>query len=354
MAVRWPVVLAIVSLLCACSAPAPVPAPDAASKPARENEAVVNVYSGRHYDADGVLYQRFEAETGIKVRVLEAPGAQLLERLKVEGEASAADLILTSDAGNLAQLKAADLLAPVESPILNAAIPAKLRDSEGKWFGLTKRARVIVFAKADAAAAEVKSYADLGLPRYKGRVCVRSSTNVYNLSFLSGMISAQGAEAAQKWAKAVRANFAREPEGSDTDQIKAVAAGACSLAIVNHYYLVRMLSSKDPSERQAAALVQLVFPDQAGGGTHINVSGAGLAKFAAHRENAQRLLEFLVNMPSQTLLAEMNDEFPVRADVPAADAVAALGPFKESDVPLDSFGANQAKAQAIFDAVDWR
>ncbi len=352
MAVRWPVLWAIVSLLCACSAPAPTP--DATSKPAGQNEAVVNVYSGRHYDADGVLYQRFEAETGIKVRVLEAPGAQLLERLKAEGDASAADLILTSDAGNLAQLKAADLLAPVRSPILESAIPAKLRDSEGKWFGLTKRARVIVFSKADAAAAEVKTYADLGLPRFKGKVCVRSSTNVYNLSLLSGMISSQGAEAAQKWAKAVRANFAREPEGSDTDQIKAVAAGACSLAIVNHYYLVRMLSSKDPSERQAAAQVQLVFPDQALGGTHINVSGAGLAKSAPHRENALRLLEFLVNKPSQTLLAEMNDEFPVRADVPAAGPVLALGSFKESDVPLDSFGANQAKAQAIFDAVDWR
>lgn len=352
MAVRWPVFWAIVSLLCACSAPAPTP--DAANTPSGQSEAVVNVYSGRHYDADAVLYQRFETETGIKVRVLEAPGAQLLERLKAEGDASAADLILTSDAGNLAQLKAADLLAPVQSPILEAAVPAKLRDSEGKWFGLTKRARVIVVSKADAAAAEVKSYADLGLPRFKGKVCVRSSTNVYNLSLLSGMISSQGPEAAQKWAKAVRANFARDPEGSDTDQIKAVAAGACSLAIVNHYYLVRMLSSKDPGERQAAAQVRLVFPDQAGGGTHINVSGAGLAKSAPHRENALRLLEFLVSKPSQTLLAEMNDEFPVRTDVPAAGPVLALGNFKESDVPLDSFGANQAKAQAIFDAVDWR
>lgn len=342
---RLAVLGALLLWLNACSAPAPRAAKD---------EAVVNVYSGRHYDADAVLYKQFEEKTGIKVRVLEAPGPQLLERLKAEGPASAADLIITSDAGNLFQLKAAALLQPIQSSLLENAIPAHLRDADGQWFGLSKRARVIAFAKANSAAAQVKTYADLGQPRLKGQICVRSSTNVYNLSLLAAMISQEGAQAAQEWAGAVRANFAREPEGSDTDQIKAVAAGTCSLAIVNHYYWVRMLASKDPAEREAASKVQLVFPDQAGDGTHINVSGAGVARNAPHRENAQRLLEFLASEDAQIAFAQLNDEFPVRTGVPAAGPVEALGSFKESTLPLDALGANQAEAQAIFDRVGWR
>lgn len=347
---HWLVLGAALLLLGACSQPAS----EGASKPAPAAEGVVNVFSGRHYDADATLYARFEAQTGVRVRVLEAPGAQLLERLKAEGTSSVADLIITSDAGNLAQLKAADLLQPVQSPALEAAIPAHLRDGDGQWFGLSKRARVIIAAKSDAAAAQVKSYADLGEARFKGRVCVRTSTNVYNLSLLAAMISRDGAEAAQKWASAVRANFAREPEGSDTDQIKAVAAGACSLAIANHYYWVRMLASKDPADREAAAKVQVIFPDQAGDGAHINVSGAGVARNAPNTANAIRLLEFLVSTEAQTAFAQLNDEFPVRVDVPAAGPVLALGTFKESTVPLSALGANQAQAQKIYDAVDWR
>lgn len=342
---RLAIVGAIMLWLGACSAPVPKPA---------SAEAVVNVYSGRHYDSDALLYKRFEEQSGIRVRVLEAPGPQLLERLKAEGAASAADLIITSDAGNLFQLKAAGLLQPIQVPALEAAIPAHLRDADGEWFGLSKRARVIAFAKSDAAAAQVKTYAELGSPRFKGRVCVRSSTNVYNLSLLAAMISRDGAAAAQQWAGAVRANFARAPEGSDTDQIKAVAAGACSLAIVNHYYWVRMLSSKDPAEREAAAKVQLIFPDQAGAGTHVNISGAGVARNAPHKANAEAMLKFLISKEAQTAFAELNDEFPVRAGVPAAGAVQALGSFKESDLPLNALGANQAQAQAIFDAVGWR
>jgi len=315
---------------------------------------VVNVYSGRHYDADAEIYKRFTAETGIAVRTLEAPGPQLLERLKAEGEYAQADLVITSDAGNLEQLKAAGLLQPVSSPALEAAIPARLRDPEGRWFGLSKRARVIVYDKSDPAAAAVRSYADLADPRFKGAVCVRSSTNIYNLSLLAEKIARDGADAARAWAAGVQANFAREPQGSDTDQIKAVAAGTCRLALVNHYYLVRLRDSPDPQDQAAAAKVGLVFPDADGAGAHVNVSGAGVAAHAPHRDNAIALLEYLAGPEAQAAFAELNEEYPVLASVPPSPRLQALGPFKESAAPLAALGAHQAEAQRVYDAVGWR
>lgn len=342
---RWAGALAALGLA-ACQPTAAPPKSDAAG--------VVNVYSGRHYDADAEIYRRFEAETGIRVRTLEAPGPQLLERLKAEGEASAADLVITSDAGNLEQLVAAGLLQPVSSPTLEGAIPPRLRDDAGRWFGLSKRARVIVYDKSDPAAAAAKSYADLADPRFRGEVCVRSSTNIYNLSLLAEMIARDGAEAAKAWASGVRANMARDPQGSDTDQIKAVAAGECSLALVNHYYLVRMAKSADPSEREAAQKVGLAFPDQNAGGAHVNISGAGVAAHAPNRANAVRLLEYLVGPEAQSAFAQLNEEYPVLAGAPQGEALTALGPFRESETPLAALGEHQAEAQRLYDEVGWR
>lgn len=335
--------------LAACSSSSPK-----TEAPTAKAAKVVNVYSGRHYDADAEIYKRFEQETGIQVRTLEAPGPELLERLKAEGDYAQADLVVTSDGGNLEQLQEAGLLQAIDAPNLTAAVPERLRDPGGRWFAISKRARVIVFAKDNPAAAAIKTYAELTDPRFRGQICVRSSTNTYNLSLLAERIARDGAAAAQAWAAGVKANFAREPEGSDTDQIKAVAAGACSLALVNHYYLVRMAASPDPEERAAAAKVGLVFPDAEGRGAHINVSGAGVAAHAPHRDNAIALLRYLESPEAQRLISDLNQEYPVNPEAPPSTALQALGPFKESDVPLAALGQNQAEAQRIYDAVGWR
>lgn len=342
-------VLAAVLLLASCSARKEANAPSAAPE-----AGVVNVYSGRHYDADAEIFRRFEQETGIKVRTLEAPGPQLIERLKAEGAYAQADLVITTDAANLAQLQQAALLQPVQSTVLQNAIPAHLRNDAGEWFGLSKRARVIAYLKTDPAAAAVRRYDDLADPRFRGRVCVRSATNVYNLSLLAERIARDGAEAAKTWAAGVKANFARDPQGSDTDQLKALAAGACSLALVNHYYFVRLQASKDPADRSLAQKLGLIFPDQAGGGAHINISGAGVARYAPHRENAVKLLEYLAGPEAQTAFAALNEEYPVRKDAPAGPALEALGPFKESATPLSALSQHQAEAQRIYDEVGWR
>jgi iron(III) transport system substrate-binding protein len=333
------------SLLVGC---APRPTESAA------DPGVVNVYSGRHYDADAEIFKRFEAATGIAVRTLEAPGPQLIERLKAEGAYAQADLVITTDAANLAQLEAEGLLQPVQSPVLDETIPAHLRDDDGYWFGLSKRARVIAYAKADPAAAAVTSYDDLAAPAFRGKVCVRSATNVYNLSLLAERIARDGPEAAQRWASGVKANLARDPQGSDTDQLKAVAAGACSLALVNHYYFVRLQTSEDPQERAAAERIGLLFPDAAGAGAHVNISGAGVAKHAPNRDNALKLLEFLVGPEAQAAFAALNDEYPVRADAPSGEALAALGAWKESATPLAALAQHQAQAQRIYDEAGWR
>jgi iron(III) transport system substrate-binding protein len=317
-------------------------------------DAVVNVYSSRHYDADGAVYAAFTKETGIAVRTLEAPGDQLIERLKAEGNASPADVIVTVDAGNLWRLKQEGLLQPAASAALEAAIPARLRDPEGHWFGFSKRARVIVHAPDRLPAAGVARYDDLAAPALKGRVCVRTSTNVYNLSLLAARIERDGAPAAAAWARGVVANFARPPEGSDTDQIKAVAAGVCDATLVNHYYLIRMQGSSDPADVAIAAKVALAIPDQAGAGAHVNVSGAGIAAHAPNRANALKLLEYLASPSAQGEFAALNDELPV---VAGGALPAALQPFaniEEDETALEAYGRRQAEAVAIYDEAGWR
>lgn len=320
----------------------------------RETGAYVNVYSARHYDSDRALYDAFEQATGISVRVLPANAEQLLERMQAEGDATEADLVVAADAGNLWRIQNADLLAPAASPALEAAVPPRLRDPAGHWWAFSKRARVIVYRKDAVSPEEVASMDDLVKPRFHGQVIARTSANTYNLSLLASRIERLGAENARAWAAGVRANFARDPQGSDTDQIKALAAGEAQAAIVNHYYLLRLARSADPAEKEAAAKVGLVFPDQAGAGAHVNISGAGVAKHAKRPAEAVRLLEFLVSDEAQRVLAPLNDEFPIRPEIAPAPELAALGTFKEEDVPLDALGRRQAEAAAIYEAVGWR
>lgn len=321
---------------------------------APRNRAYVNIYSARHYDADRALYAAFEEATGIAVRVLPASAEQLLERMRAEGDATEADLVVAADAGNLWRIQDAGVLAPVTTATLEAAVPQRLRDPQGAWWGFSKRARVIAYRKDAVSADEVASMDDLTKPRFRGQIIARSSSNTYNLSLLAARIERLGADNARAWAAGVRANFARDPQGSDTDQIKAVAAGEAQATIVNHYYLLRMRKSEDPAEREAAAKVELAIPDQAGAGAHINISGAGVAKHAKRPAEALRLLEFLVSDEAQRLLAPLNDEFPIRPGIEAAPELAALGAFKEEDVALDALGRRQAEAAATYEAVGWR
>jgi iron(III) transport system substrate-binding protein len=314
----------------------------------------VNVYSARHYDADRRLYEAFEEATGVRVRVLPANAEQLLERMRVEGEATEADLVVAADAGNLWRMKDAGLLRNTTTPALEQGVPQRLRDPDGAYWGFTRRARVIVYRRDAVQPEQVASNDDLANPRFRGQIVMRSSTNTYQLSTLASRIERLGAENAQAWAAGVRANFARDPQGSDTDQIKAVAAGEAQATLVNHYYWVRLQQSEDAADRDVAARTAVVFPDQAGAGTHVNISGAGVAAHSKRPEHAVQLLEYLVSDAAQTLLAPLNVEYPIRRSIPPAPALAALGEFREEDIPLDALGRHQAEAARIFEAVGWR
>lgn len=337
---------ALVLLASACGKPAATDGP-------KGEAAVVNVYSGRHYDADAAVFAAFTRKTGIDVRSIEAEGGQLLERLKAEGEYSNADLVMTVDAGNLDRLVDAGLLQPTTSPVL-AAVPARYRDPDGRWYAFSKRARVIVYRKGAIDPASIASMDALATPALKGKVCARQSSNLYNLSLLATRIAREGRDKAKAWAQGVASNFARAPQGSDTDQIRAVAAGECTVAIVNHYYLARMRASEDPADQKVAQQVDLLMPDQAGAGAHVNISGAGVAVHAPHPENARKLLEFLTSAEAQKIISDLNDEFPIAAGVELPPQLAAIGAFKEESEPFTDFGALQGEAQKVFDEAGWR
>lgn len=324
-----------------------------ACAPGSGGDAFVNVYSARHYDADRALYAAFQEATGVEVRVLPANAEQLLERLQAEGDATECDIVVAADAGNLWRIKNADLLQNVTTPALEAGVPPRLRDPEGAYWGFTKRARIIVYRKDAVQPEEADSFDKLATARFRNQLVMRSSTNVYQLSTLASRIERLGAENARAWAAGVRANFARAPQGSDTDQIKAVAAGEAQATICNHYYYFRLMRSDDPADRAVAEKVGFVFPDQAGSGTHVNISGGGVTAYAKRRDRAVQLLEYLVSDEAQTLLAPLNDEFPIRPEITPAPALAAAGAFKEEDVPLDALGRHQAEAARIFEEVGW-
>jgi len=312
----------------------------------------VNIYSSRHYDTDLALYDDFTEETGIKVNRIEAGADALIERILSEGEFSPADLLITVDAGRLWRAEQADILSPVESDILTERLPANLRHPDGLWFGLSKRARVIIYNQAAGRPQGLENYADLANPIYKGKVCVRSSSNIYNISLLSAFVAHDGGEAAEKWAKGVAANFARPPQGNDTGQIKAVAAGECGISIVNSYYLARFAAA-DGEEREAFDAIGIIFPDQGRRGSHVNISGAGLLKHAPNRENAIRFLEYLTSQSAQEFFANGNNEYPAVAGVQAASVVESLGEFKEDAINASELGRNQTEAIKIFDRAGW-
>jgi iron(III) transport system substrate-binding protein len=316
---------------------------------------VLNLYSSRHYQTDEALYAGFTKQTGIKINRIEAGEDALIARIKSEGERSPADVLITVDAGRLWRAEQMGLLQAVKSAALESRIPASFREPGGHWYGLSMRARVIAYAKDRVQPAEVPTYESLAEPKWKGRICVRSSSNIYNLSLMGSLIEQLGEAQAESWAKAVRANMAREPKGGDTDQLKAVAAGECDVAISNHYYYARLARSAKAEDRALAEKVGIVFPNQAGRGAHVNVSGAGVLKHAPHRAAAVKFLEYLAGDEAQRYFADGNNEWPVVTSVRVVNPVlSAFGAFKYDPINVAVLGRNQPAAQKLYDRVAWK
>ncbi|WP_458524553.1 Fe(3+) ABC transporter substrate-binding protein [Onishia taeanensis] len=314
----------------------------------------VNIYSARHYDSDQALYDAFTEKTGIDVNVLEGNSDQLIQRILLESEAGPADIMMTVDAGRLWRAEQEDIFAPVDSAVLDERLPASMHHPEDKWFGFSQRVRAIFYNPEAIDPSEIATYEDLADPSLEGRVCIRSSNNIYNQSLLASMIAHHGEEGAEEWAQGVVSNMARDPEGGDTDQLLGVASGECDVAVANHYYYVRMLEADDASTREAAESIEILFPNQDDRGAHINVGGAGMIKGAPHPENAKRFLEFLASDQAQAMFSTGNHEFPVVEGVETDEVLASWGDFKRDDLNVSVLGENNPQAVRIFDRVGWR
>ena len=316
-------------------------------------ENVLNLYSARHYQTDEALYANFTKQTGIKINRIEGKEDELLERIKNEGTNSPADILLTVDAARLAAAHEMGLFTPVKSALLETRIPANLRTED--WFSFSTRARVIVYAKDSLKAADVQTYEDLANPRLKGKICSRSGSHPYNLSLMASIIAHRGEAKAEAWAKGVVANFARAPKGGDTDQIKAVAAGECAVAVSNTYYVARLMRSDKAEDKKIIEKIGIVWPNQQGEGAHINISGGGMLKNAPHKAAAVKFLEYLASDEAQRYFADGNNEWPVVASVKVTNpALDVLGKFKADMLPVGSLAMYRSKAQIIFDRAGYR
>lgn len=315
---------------------------------------VVNVYSHRHYRVDESINKLFTEKTGIEVKVVNAQADQLIERLKSEGENSPADLLVTVDVGRLQRARADGLLQPIQSEVLAKAVPENLRDPEGYWHPYTVRARVIVVAADRVKEGEISQYSDLADPKWRGRLLIRSSSSPYNQSLLASIIAAEGEDAARAWAKGVVSNMARPPQGGDRDQIKAVASGLADVAVTNTYYFGLLINSTDKSDRDLAAKIRLIFPNQDGRGAHANVGVAGVTRYAKNVENAKKYLEFLVSPEVQKIVANGSYEYPVSLNLNLSETHQKWGEFKVDTETFHKLGENQAKAIEIFDEAGWK
>ena len=342
-------------LVVACAAGEVTPPVTETATPSAPANTELNLYSSRHYDTDRALYDNFTTETGVKVNLIEADGDELIERVQSEGENSPADVILTVDAGRLWRAQEAGIFQSIESEVLTTAIPANFRQADGLWFGFSSRARVIVYNKDKVDPAELSTYEALTDPKWKGRIAIRSSSNLYNQSMVASMIEANGLEATEAWAKGLVANFAREPEGNDTDQISAVADGIADIAIVNSYYVARLMNSEDPADQEVASKIGMFFPNQDDRGTHINISGGGVAVHAPNRDNAIAFLEYLASPEAQALFADGNNEFPVVAGTPLNNKYLAQFVDRKTDsLQAEVIGKNNAAALQLMDRAGWR
>ena len=319
-----------------------------------ETGGEVNLYTGRHYDTDQELYEQFTEETGIDVNVIEGKDDELIARLDREGEASEADLLITADAGRLHRAKSQELLQSAESDVLTENIPEKFRDEDNTWFGLTKRARIIAYHADRVNEEDIQNYMDLTNEDLKGKVLIRSSSNIYNQSLVASMIATDGEEAAKEWSQGIVDNMARDPQGGDRDQAKAVAADEGDVAVMNTYYLGKMLNSEDEEEVKVAEQLEIVFPNQDTTGTHVNISGVGITSSSKNKENAQKFIEFLTQEEAQKQFAEANYEYPVNPNVEPSELLQSWGEFKEQDISLNELGENNERALQIMNEVGWK
>ena len=317
-------------------------------------EEVVNVYTHRHYPADQELFANFENQTGIKVNVVNAKADELIQKMSEEGEQSPADVLITVDAGRLVRAKDKNLLQSIDSKKLNKIIPTNLKDEDNQWFALTKRARVIVYAKDRIKPEQLSTYEDLTSSIWNKKILIRSSGNIYNQSLLASLIANNGEESAKDWATKIVANMSRSPKGNDRDQVKAVVAGEGDIAVVNTYYIGKLLNSKNPEEVKAGNGVGVFFPNQEGRGTHINISGAGVAKYAPNKDNAVKFIEFLASAEAQEVFAKANYEYPVNQNVKPSELLQSWGAFKEDTLTLSLLGKNNKKAVILFDEAGWK
>ena len=325
------------------------------------NEQVINLYSARHYPTDEALYSDFTKATGIKINRVDSDDAGIIARLKAEGSASPADLILLVDAARLWRGEVDGMFLPIKSKTLEAAIPAQLRSKPTEdgtaWFGLSTRARVVVYDKLKIKREDVDTYEELGDPKNKGKLCIRSGSHPYNLSLFGAMTEHLGAEKTEAWLKGMVHNMARSPKGGDTDQIKAVASGECGIAVTNTYYLARLMRSTNPADIALMERVGVVFPNQQSWGTHVNVAGGAVARYAKNQANAVKFLEYLVSSEAQNHFANGNNEWPVvkglKLDNPALQSMTG-GSFKSELVPIRFVGMNQIKVQQMLDRVGFK
>jgi iron(III) transport system substrate-binding protein len=323
---------------------------------AQNRNRVVNLYSARHYDTDTAIYEGFTKKTGIKVNLVEADADKLIERIKSEGANSPADVLITVDAGRLWRAQEAGILQPVSSKVLESVIPAELREPKGHWFGLARRARVIMYNKDKVKRSDLSTYEAMANPRWKGRLIARTSTHVYNQSLTGSMIAVHGDRKTEEWVRGMVANFARSPEGNDTAQIRAVAAGMADVTFVNTYYLPRLAKSKKPEDQKVAAKIGVFFPNQGKGerGTHVNISGGGVLKTSPNREAAIQFLEYLTSREAQQIFASSNYEYPVRAGVPVDPVLASYGTFRGDKLNASVYGRYNGRALKLMDRAGWK
>lgn len=324
-----------------------------ASGSAAHAEGELNLYSSRHYDTDERLYSDFEAATGITINRIEGKADELIERMRAEGVNSPADVLLTVDTSRLERAKNAGVLQAVDSAVLEQRIPGNLQDSDNQWFGFSQRARIIFFDRNEVSDPPT-TYADLADPKYRGLICIRSATNEYNQTLLASIITHAGTDAAREWARGVVANMARKPQGGDTDQLRALVSGECDIAVSNTYYFARSIRRDVDGLSDQRDMIGWVFPDQDGTGTHMNLSGGGIAAHAPNRDNALRFLEYLTGDQAQRYFSAGNDEYPVVPGVELAESVSSLGEFRADTVDLSAVAKNVPLAQKVFDEVGWQ
>lgn len=339
------VVILSLSVLIGC-----VPKPDKSN----DTNQVVNIYSARHYESDAKIYEEFEKETGIKVNIVQGKAEELIERIEREGQNTQADLFITVDGGILNTAKSRDILQDSSSKIIEDQVPSEFRDVDNNWIGIATRARVIVYSKERVNPSELSTYEELTLDKWNGKILARSSTSLYNQSLVASIIAIDGEAKAEEWTKGMVNNFAREPKGNDRDQAKDIVAGIGDIAIMNTYYIGLMANSSDSEEVKVADSVGVFFPNQETTGTHLNISGVGITKHSKNKNNAIKFIEFITDVKAQTIISNMNFEFPVNEKAEMPELLKSWGSFKKQDLDYGVLGEYNKTATEILNKVGWK